>query len=74
MGGLFRHVVIFNIRSQWQDPEIMIFCYKSILWKIRSHAETQCAQDIARLKDIAEKQVPAKLKQIVDSNATIMPQ
>ena len=35
---------MLNITSQWQDPEILICCYKSILRKIRSHAETPCAQ------------------------------
>ena len=33
-----------NIMSQWRDPEIWIFCYKSILRKIRSHAETSCVR------------------------------
>ena len=23
--GLLRHVTVFNIRSQWQEPEILIF-------------------------------------------------
>ena len=35
---------MLNITSQWQDPEILDFCYKSILRKIRLHAETSCAQ------------------------------
>ena len=30
------------------DPEIFIFCHKSILWKIRSHTETPCAQVSSR--------------------------
>ena len=55
-----------NIRSQWLGPEILIFCDKSILRKIRSHADTivpKFRSDLsARLKDTAEKQVPAKLK------------
>ena len=64
--------------SQWQDPEILFFCYKSILRKIRSHAETpyawshgetpydQFRPDLSVcLRDIAEKLVPAKLKPIV---------
>ena len=39
---------IFNISSQWQDPEILVFCYKRILRRIRSHAETPCVQVSAR--------------------------
>ena len=35
---------MLNITSQWQDLEISTFCYKSIVQKIRSHAETPCAQ------------------------------
>ena len=36
---------MLNITSQWQDHEVLIFfCYKSILRKIRPHAETTCAQ------------------------------
>ena len=35
---------MLNITSQRQDPEIWIFCHKSILRKIRSHAKTPCAQ------------------------------
>ena len=35
---------MLNITSQWQDPEILIFCYKSILRKIRSHAENPYVQ------------------------------
>ena len=35
---------MLNITSQRQDPEILIFCYKSIPRKIRSHAQTPCAQ------------------------------
>ena len=64
---------MLNIMSPklWQDPEIMIFCYTSILRKIRSRAETPCAKFrlalSARSKDLAEKQIPAKLKPIVDS-------
>ena len=33
-----------NITSQWQYHEILISCYRSILQKIMSHAETPCAQ------------------------------
>ena len=28
MGGLLRHVSLFNIKSQWQDRDIFIFCYE----------------------------------------------
>ena len=29
-GGLLHNVAIFNIGIQWQDPEILTFCYKNI--------------------------------------------
>ena len=50
----------FNIRSQWQDPEILLlllFCYKNILRKIRSHALVpKFRPDLfASLEDITEK-------------------
>ena len=35
---------MLNIMSQWQDPEMLVFCYKSILLKNRSNAETPCTQ------------------------------
>ena len=67
-GGVFRHVAIFNIRSPWQDPDILLLFFvvrvyheklgrmpKSLVPKFRPHLS-------ARLKDIAGKQVPAKLK------------
>ena len=67
---------MLNIKSQWQDREILIFRYKSILRKIghilkllvlKFHSDLS-----VRSRDIAEKQVPAKLKPIVDaSNANI---
>ena len=41
---LIRTGSILNIMSHRQDPEILIFCHKSIWRKIRSHAETPCAQ------------------------------
>ena len=60
---------MLSIISQWQEPEILIFCYRSVLRKIRSHAETLipkfCTYLSIRLRDIAEKQVPAKLKPIL---------
>ena len=60
---------MLNITSQWQDR--VFFCYKSILRKIRSVAEPRVPKfrsDLSdRLKDIAGKQVPAKLKPIVVS-------
>ena len=59
---------ILNITSQCQDPEILFFCYKSVIRKFRSHAETPVSKfrsDISvRLRDISEKQVSAKLKPI----------
>ena len=57
-----------NITTQWQEPEILIFLYirayyeklglKRLVPKFRPDLST-------RLKDIAEKQVPMKLKPIV---------
>ena len=35
---------MLTITSQWQDPEILIFCFESILQKNRSHAETPSVQ------------------------------
>ena len=39
------HVAIFNIRSQWQDPEILIIVFRVKHENIRSHAGTAYAQD-----------------------------
>ena len=65
---LNRAVSMLNITSQWQDPENVFFCYKSILRKIRSHPETPCAQvsllSIRPFKGYRRKLVPAKLKPI----------
>ena len=62
---------MFNIRSQWQDCEISIFCNKSTLRKTRLHAETLVSKFRSalsvRLKDIAEKQVPMELKPILSA-------
>ena len=53
------------------DKTVFFFCYKSILRKIRPVAEPRVPKfrsDLSdRLKDIAGKQVPAKLKPIVVS-------
>ena len=63
---------VLNITSQWQEPEMLIFCYKSILQKIGhmlKHLAPKIRSDLSvRLTDIAEKQVPAKLKPIVNEN------
>ena len=54
---------MLNITIQWQDPDF--FCYKSILQKIMSHAETHCAQHSSRFirlfKGCRRKTGPAKL-------------
>ena len=69
---------MINVTGQWQDPEIFIFCYTSTLQKIKSHAETPVPKfrsDLSvRVKDIAEKQVPSKLKPIVCSGGQEMTQ
>ena len=68
--GLLCHVTFFNIRSQWQDPEILIFViriYYEKLGRMLKALVPKFRPDIsARLKDIAEKQVPTRLKPIVD--------
>ena len=60
---------MLNITSQRHDPEILIFCYKSTLRKIGHMLKPlvpKSRSDLSvRLRDIAEKQVPAKLKPIV---------
>ena len=60
---------ILNITSQWQDPEILIFCYGSILRKIGHILKPlvpKFRSDLSvLLRDIADKQGPAKLKPIV---------
>ena len=64
-----------NITSQWQDPEILISFYKSTyilkkgrILKLLVH---KFRSDIsARFRDIAEKQVLAKLKPIVGALQT----
>ena len=67
-GGLLRYVACFKIRSQRQDPEIIISGYKSILRKIRPHAYASCAQvlfwSISLFTDIAEKAVPREAETI----------
>ena len=35
---------MLNITSQWQEPEILIFCYKSYITENQPNAETPCAQ------------------------------
>ena len=60
---------MLNITGQWQDPKILIFCYKSILPKIRSRAETPCAQvsfsSIRPFKGYRRKTGPREAKPIV---------
>ena len=59
---------MLNITSQRQDPEISIFCWKSMLRKIRSHAATSCAQvslgSTRLIKGYRRKTGPAGLKPI----------
>ena len=71
---LFRLVAIFNIKSQWQGPEILIFVIrvyyeklghtlKPIVPKFRPHLSS-------RLKDIAKKtHATEKLKTIADPSS-----
>ena len=60
---------MLNIACHRQYPEIWIFCYESILQKIDhmlKPPEPKFRSDLSsRFRDIAEKQVPAKLKPTV---------
>ena len=66
------HVAIFNIRNQWQDPEILIFAMRISYEKIGHMMEALMQKfrpdAYAHLKDIDEKQVSAKLELIVGSS------
>ena len=57
--GLFRHVAILNIRSKWQDPEILIFVkrvYHGELGHMLKSLVSKFRPDLsASLKDIVEK-------------------
>ena len=58
---------MLNITSQWQEPEILIFCYKSTyITKNSVTLVPKFRSDLSfSLSDIAEKQVPVKLKPMV---------
>ena len=61
---------MLNITSQRQDPEILIFCYIRVYHEKSGHMlkpfVPKFRSDLSvRLRDIAEKQVPTKLKPIV---------
>ena len=60
---------MLNITSQWQDPEILIFVirvYYEKLGHMLKPLVPKFRSDLSvRLRDITEKQVPAKLKPIV---------
>ena len=60
---------MLNITSQWQDTEILIFCYIRVYYKKLGHMLKPLApkfhSDLSVcLRDIAEKEVSAKLKPI----------
>ena len=59
---------MLSITSQWQDPEILIFvmrvCYEKLGRMLKPLAPKFRSDQFVRLRDIAEKQVPAKLKPI----------
>ena len=61
---------MLNITSQWQDPEILIFVLRVYYEKLRHMLKLivpKFHSDLSiSLRDIAEKQVPVKLKPIVD--------
>ena len=56
---LNRGVSILNVTSQWKDTEILIFCYKSMLQKLRRMQKSLVPKfrpDLCvRLKEITEK-------------------
>ena len=62
---------MLNIISQCQDPEILIFCfvlrvnYEKLGHMLKPLIPKFCSDLSVRLRDITEKQVPAKLKPIV---------
>ena len=66
-----RHVAIFNVRSQWEDPEsLLLFFVLRVYYEKLGHilkpiVPTFRPNLFARLGNIAEKQVPANLKPIV---------
>ena len=61
---------LLSTTSQCQDPEVLIFCYNSIWQKIDRMLKPLVLKfrpDLSIcLKDIAEKQVPARLKPVVN--------
>ena len=60
---------MLNITSQWQDPEILFFVMSILRKKLRHMLKPPMSKFRSYLSvrsmDIAEKQVPAKLKPIV---------
>ena len=65
---------ILDITSQWQDPEILILVirvYYETLGHMLKPLVSKFSSDLSvRLRDIAEKQVPAKMKPIVGTEQT----
>ena len=65
---------MLNISSQWQDPEILIFvvnmhcmhdfCYEKLGHMLKTPMSKFRSGLSIRLRDITEKQVPAKLEPI----------
>ena len=68
---LNREGPMLSITSQWQDPEILIFFFVVRLYHeklgrvLKNPMSKFCSDLFVRLRDITEKQVPAKLKPIV---------
>ena len=72
-GGLLRHVAIFSIRSQRQDPEILFLFIIGVYYDKLGHILKTLVPKFrpclfARFRYIADKQVHAKLKPIVVHN------
>ena len=71
---------MFNITSQWQGPEVLIFfcfvmgvCCEKLDHMLKPLAPKFCSDLSVRFRDVAEKQVPKKLKPRVDYLQTSKP-
>ena len=72
MGGLLRHVAFVNIMSQWEDPDFFVIReYYENLGHILKPLLPKFGSDLFdRLRNIVEKQVPARLKPMVEAHKT----
>ena len=69
--GVYSAMSRFSIRSQWQDPKILLLFFviriynEKLRHRLKLLVPKFCSDLSARLKHIADKQVPVKLKPIV---------